>query len=141
LLTWLPLSSPDSWTDRGPAPIFRRIRMWRNPLSLLVLLIVAFASGCTALSDTASPRAEPSGVSLTVLPEATFFYGDRLSLSKDPDGRLWLRNGHPLAASDGLPSAETSRILIGPAGEPLVTRGNGSCVGTSCEAAFRSERE
>lgn len=115
--------------------------MWRNPLFLLVLLIVAFASGCTALSDTASPPAEPSGVLLTVLPEATFFYGDRLSLSKDPEGRLWLRNGRPLAASNGLSSAETSRILIGPAGEPLVTRGDGSCVGPACEASVRSERE
>ncbi len=115
--------------------------MWRNPLSLLVLLIVAFASGCTALSDMASPPAEPSGVLLTVLPEATFFYGDRLSLSKDPEGRLWLRNGHPLAASNGLPSAETSRILIGPAGEPLLTRGHASCVGPACEASVRSERE
>ncbi len=115
--------------------------MWRNPLSLLVLLIIGFASGCTALPETVSPPAEPSGVFLTVLPEATFFYGDRLSLSKDPEGRLWLRDGHALAASNGRPSGETARILIGPAGEPLLTRGDGSCVGPACEASFRSERE
>lgn len=67
-------------------------------MSLPVLLIVGFTSGCTARSDTASPPAEPSSGLLTALPEATFFSVDRLSISKDPQGWLWLRNGHPLAA-------------------------------------------
>ncbi len=115
--------------------------MWRERLCLLVLLIVGGASGCTTFSDTAAPPAEPSNVLLTVLPEATFFYGDRLSLSKDQEGRLWLRNGHSLATSGGRPSPDHSRILIGPAGDALLTRGAGSCFGPACDASVRSERE